>query len=380
MSPATLRAADLFRYRLPLTRPLVMPSGTYVEREGVLLRLTAEDGTVGWGEAAPLPGYSPDTLNQAVTWLRVWARGEPTATGVGSGGPSPSRERLASILSHERFASIPKHSPAASWAVVQAGADIEAQQTGRSLAEVYAARARRGRPAATISLNALLVGTRAEVLSAARQAAASGYRAAKLKVGGLAPDAAAALTREVAGALGVVSLRLDANRAWSLDQAVAFAEAVDGVDIEYVEEPLADPADLPRLARRAPLRWALDESLHRAAETPEIAAALGAAVVKPMLEPALVWWAALVMAGMWGERQVAGLGVVSSTFESGVGMRHLVALAAALGDTPAGLDTYRWLADDVLERPLSIGGAVVDVSDVLAPNPVRLDRVTPLDL
>ena len=72
--------------------------------------------------------------------------------------------------------------------------------------------------------------------------------------------------------------------------------------------------------------------------------------------------------------------VVSSTFESGVGMRHLVALAAALGDTPAGLDTYRWLADDVLERRLSLAGPTVNVADVLAPNPVRLDRLTRIDL
>ena len=34
----------------------------WAEREAVLLRLEAEDGTSGWGEAAPLPGYSPDTL------------------------------------------------------------------------------------------------------------------------------------------------------------------------------------------------------------------------------------------------------------------------------------------------------------------------------
>ena len=57
-----------------------------------------------------------------------------------------------------------------------------------------------------------------------------------------------------------------------------------------------------------------------------------------------------------------------------------VALAAALGDTPAGLDTYRWLADDVLERRLPLAGPTVDVADVLAPNPVRLDRLTRIDL
>ena len=371
MNPAALRSAEAFGYRLPLAQPLVMPSGTHAEREGVLLRLTAEDGSVGWGEATPLPGYSPDTLDDVLTFLGAWTRGEPTARILSPGAPPPDPRALAAI---------PTDSPAALWAIVQAGAEVEARQTGRSLSEVYAQRGPRGAPRPTVALNALLLGDGDAVLGAARQAAAAGYGAAKLKVGGLAPTAAAHWAARVGEALGEVALRLDANRAWSLDQATAFAEALDGVEIDYVEEPLSDPSELPELARRTTLRWALDESLLQAAADPALAAALGAAVVKPMLGPGLVWWASSEMSGLWSRRRTAGPVVVSSVFESGVGMRHLVALAAALGDAPAGLDTYRWLAADVLDRRLPLAGPTVDVAAVLSPNPVRLDRLTPLDL
>jgi O-succinylbenzoate synthase len=55
--------------------------------------------------------------------------------------------------------------------------------------------------------------------------------------------------------------------------------------------------------------------------------------------------------------------VVSAAYESGVGTAALVALAAGVGEhpVPAGLDTYRALAGDVLEAPLGLPAPSVDV-------------------
>ncbi len=57
--------------------------------------------------------------------------------------------------------------------------------------------------------------------------------------------------------------------------------------------------------------------------------------------------------------------VVSSAYESGVGTAALVAMAACIGDrpVPAGLDTYRIIAADVLETPLGLPAPGVDVSE-----------------
>lgn len=379
MSRPGYRSVEAFRYRLPLVESLVMPSGTYHEREGLLIRLTEADGIVGWGDAAPLPGYSPETLDEAIVFLTKWARGEPTALTI-SGRERPSDEVLMAAVEK---AGIPKHSAAAAWAIVQADAEIEAQRTGRTLAQVYASRGQRGTPADTVGLNALLIGDEDAVLAGAARAVADGYGAAKLKVGALAPGAAANLVRRAAAVLGDVSLRADANGAWSLDEAFAFADAIGDVEVEYVEEPLDDVADLPELARRTRIRWALDESLDRAQADPDIDVAVRAAVVKPTLGAGRIWWASRRLNGTWTPTWTpdrAGPVVISSTFESGAGMRHLVAVAAAVGTAPAGLDTYRWLADDVLERRLPIAGPTVDVAAVLAPNPVRMDRLERIDL
>lgn len=355
MSGAPTLHAELFRYRLPLSRALAMPSGAYAEREGVLLRLRDGEGREGWGEAAPLPGYSPDTLGEAVGALRAWVR-DRTAAG----------------------------SPSARWAVAQARAELHAVRCGVSLADAYGEPgAAPGSAVPTVFLNALLVGD-ADPVAAAAEARAAGYRAAKLKVGRGSPGGDAELARAVQAALGPATLRLDANGAWTLDEATAFAEALGDVLVEYVEEPLADPAELPELARRAPhVRWALDENLGEAFADPALAAAMRAAVVKPMLGPEYIGQARRELAGgIWTPRPETHRGpvVVSSVFESGVGIRHLVALAAALGGAPVGLDTYRWLAEDVLTASLALGGPAVDVAAVLSPNPVGLGRLTPVPL
>ena len=333
--------ATLHPYRLPLVGPLRLAFGTLTAREGVLLRLEDDAGRVGWGEAAPLPGFSPDTLEAATRVLRAFAD-DPNAYDRDDAGLHAA-----------------PHSPAARAAIDGARLDLDAQRARLTMARVLAPSA-----AATVYVNALLTGDPPAVLARADAARADGYRAAKLKVGQRSPDEDAALVRAVSACLGpAVALRLDANRAWSYADAVRFARGVAGVPLAYVEEPLAGPARLAEFARETGLPVALDESLAALAPSDLAAHGYAAAVV---LKP-------LVLGGVrrclrWAEaaRTDGLVPVVSAAFESGVGLRHALALAAALGETPAGLDTYRYLAADVLAPRLPLGGPSVDVADALA--------------
>ena len=49
--------ATLTPFRLRLGQPLATGHGTLRERAGFLLELAASDGSVGAGDAAPLPGF-----------------------------------------------------------------------------------------------------------------------------------------------------------------------------------------------------------------------------------------------------------------------------------------------------------------------------------
>src|SRR5215210_9539023 len=61
---------DLYRYSLPFSQPLKLEGTTLYRREGLLLRLAGDDGSEGWGETAPLPGFSMESLVEAAAQLR----------------------------------------------------------------------------------------------------------------------------------------------------------------------------------------------------------------------------------------------------------------------------------------------------------------------
>jgi D-galactarolactone cycloisomerase len=82
--------------------------------------------------------------------------------------------------------------------------------------------------------------------------ARAGFRAVKLKTGGGSVADEARRVRAVREAIGKdVSLMLDMNAPYDLDGCIAFARAVEPLDIFWLEEPLhwyLQPADFVRLA------------------------------------------------------------------------------------------------------------------------------------
>lgn len=336
----TLRAFETHPYRLPLAAPLRLGAGTYAERAGVLVRLEDADGREAWGDCAPLPGFSRESLDEATADL------------------DEARARLL-----RRQDDLGGLCPSARFAVEAALSELRAN--GRDWPSSICAGA-----ADTVPLNGLLTGDAEAVLADASRLARDGYRAAKLKVGRRPVAEDAELVRRVRGALGGrVALRLDANRAWALDEALDFARAVMDCEIEYIEEPLRDPSGLPGFARQTTLPVALDETVvglgpHELSDH----AYARAFVLKPML---LGWQRALDLAE--AARAMRRHVVPSGAFESGVGVRAMVAFAAAVAPgVPAGLDPYRWLADDVLTPRLPLPAPSVSVREALAPPTVSV--------
>jgi O-succinylbenzoate synthase len=335
----------LRRYTLPLTAPLTLKGTEHRAREGVLVRLEDDAGHVGWGDVAPLPGFSPETLDEALADVRRATDAfADRAPGPGWTDPDGDLHRALDALDI---------APSARFGLDLAAFHLAAEASGRTLAH-----AMHPDPEVTVPLNALLVGSGDEVLREAERLEAAGYRTLKLKVGRAALEDEVALVCTLAERHPGVALRLDANQAWTLDEAVRFAEGISGVAIEYIEEPLCSPADLPVLWFDTKLPIALDESLLGTA--PEDLRGKGwatAAVFKPTLVGGVARTLRFAaQAGSLGIRPV-----LSGMFESGVAHRAHVALAAATGAAPAGLDPYNRLAADVLTPRLALDRPAVDV-------------------
>jgi O-succinylbenzoate synthase len=188
-----------------------------------------------------------------------------------------------------------------------------------------------------------------------------GCRTAKVKVaepGQSLTDEQARLeaVRDALGPDGRV--RVDANGAWSVDEAVSRIALLDRAagGLEYVEQPVADVEDLARVRRRVAVPVAADESIRRAEDPYRVRDLAAADVAVLKVQP---------LGGVRACLRIAediGLPVVvSSALETSVGIAAGVALAAALPELPyaCGLATVQLLTDDVATSPLlPVAGAL----------------------
>ena len=347
-SPVVLSRITLYRYELPLSAPLELGEDTWDCRRGLLLKLETEQGVVGWGEAAPLPGFSPESLEDVIAHARMIV---PEWSGTTLPESGPALEQVWETLPLE-----PDAPASFRFAADSALVELLAAALGTSSTEVL------GTGRSTVALNALITKPLTNGPAQAAQFRKQGYRAVKVKVGRGAMELEVDALREIRRVVGEeIGLRVDANRAWSLAEAVAFAEATSDLGLAYVEEPLADPSQLSTLTVQTDLPVALDETTREVgSEVLQADFPVAAVVLKPTL---------LGLRRMRGWCRTAlehGVTpVLSAAYESGIGLRTLVALAAAGPDVPVGLSTYDRLADDVLHCRLPLGGPEIDVSSVV---------------
>jgi O-succinylbenzoate synthase len=184
--------------------------------------------------------------------------------------------------------------------------------------------------------------------------ARSGCATAKVKVAepGQSLEGDEARLEAVRDALGPYGrIRVDANGAWSVDDAVAALRRLDRAarGLEYAEQPCRTVEELALVRRRVDVPVAADESIRRA-EDPYRVRELGAADV-----------AVLKVQPLGGVRACLRIAediglpvVVSSALETSVGIAAGIALAAALPELPyaCGLATVQLLTDDVAAAPL----------------------------
>jgi L-alanine-DL-glutamate epimerase-like enolase superfamily enzyme len=151
------------------------------------------------------------------------------------------------------------------------------------------------------------------------------------------------------------TLRLDANRAYSFDDAARLLRAIADRPIDHFEEPLREPnvADLMALQALAPFPIAVDESLTGLGVDAVLEAGIRRLVLKPML-----LGGPLRVLEVAGQARAAGAGVVVTTaMDSAIGAWAAAHLAAAVDDGLAhGLDTSRWLAEDLAVGPAPLDG------------------------
>jgi len=179
-----------------------------------------------------------------------------------------------------------------------------------------------------------------------------GYKHVKVKLSHLSCDQAHQILELLVGKLQV---KIDLNRAWTLQTALSFFQRYDKDTFEYIEEPLQKVEELPLF----PFPFALDETLRENIKLPHLPW-LRALIIKPMLMGSA--HAITKKLEMFSDTKPRI--VLSSSHESGVGLFHLCHLQqrCSIPMHPLGVDPYRFIEKDVLSTPHKISHGTLTLS------------------
>jgi L-alanine-DL-glutamate epimerase-like enolase superfamily enzyme len=258
-----IESLETVRFALPFREPYVTARGRLVRRELLLVRIRA-DGVEGLGEAAPLALRGGASLADIERDLL---------------------ERCAPLLGGREFSGWEEAASACESLAVSAQAlaavelgllDLAGRLAGEPAWRVLGAE--RARP---VRCNATLVaGPPDAVADSARAWAARGFETFKLKAG-VEGDVEQAQAVRAAVGQGA-RIRLDANGAWSSDEAVAKLGRLNEVGLELVEQPSGTLEELRSVRERVEVPVAADESVASEGDAREAVAvaACDAATVK----------------------------------------------------------------------------------------------------
>jgi len=282
------------------------------KRSFAVLRLMRSDGTAGLGEASPLPGYSLDSIAEVADELQPLAD-EPVLV-----------DALASPLEilTDAFASHPLRQPSSRFALETALLDWLGRTRGEPLHRVLGGDAERQ----AVPIADLVMTTDSNSWPArTEELLEDGATHVKLKIGADLDHEIEAL-RAIRRTHPTLPLRLDGNRRIPVALLRQHAAALEALELELIEEPVA-PEDWP-IALGLPLPFALDETLRDEALSQRVleSGRIAAAVIKPM-----------VLGGLRASFEIAekaaehgALYLVSHTFDGPIARAATAELALAL--------------------------------------------------
>lgn len=219
-----IREIQVGKISIPLKKPFKTALRRVDSAEDIIVKVFADSGEVGFGNAPPTAVITGDSQDSVVAAIRDTLG--PRMIGM-------DVENLEGIMTSLDAGMLHNHSAKAALDI--AVHDLFGKRFGLPLHRFFGGFRNELETDLTISLNAP-----DEMVRDALEAVAEGYAALKLKVGG---DVALDFQRVAAirGAVGeAVKIRLDANQGWSPKEAVRIIRRfeAEGLGIELVEQPV----------------------------------------------------------------------------------------------------------------------------------------------
>ncbi len=309
----TVREYHLYQYSIPVDSQLILRNRFLKRREGLLVQIKCGENE-GWGEIAPLPEFSQETLEmaqkQTALWLKNWD---------------------ATRSKNEKL-SLDGLYPSVAFGLSCAFAELKGTLNHEGNYQVAP----------------LCYGDPDELYEPLNRM--QGEKVAKIKVGMYEANRDGMIVDMLLEAIPDLCLRLDANRSWTPTKAQLFAKYVKPEHrgrIQFLEEPCKTREESRQFARESGIAIAWDESVREPGFCIEAEPNVAAIIIKPTLVGSLERCVALIE-----QAQRQGLkAVISSSIESSLGLTQLARIARQYTPhvTP-GLDTLSLMDYQVMRE------------------------------
>jgi len=320
-------------FSLPLKFPLKTAHKVYSYREGLIVKIE-HNKVIGYGEAAPLPGFSPESIKEsayAIEGFNCVLEGENLS-------PEDLLDEINLHLGD---------SPAAHFGIETALLDLLSREKNIPLSEYlnpnFQSRIEVNGIAGLHSVDDQFVSIKVKV----------GFRNLWEEIDNLEK-----LTIEFGE---TIKFRLDVNGAFDLPRAIRFCKEVEKFNIDYIEQPLPPDQleDISELRNHTRIPIAVDESLTNLASAEQLIEAQSADVfiIKPTISGGFSNCKDII--GLARENKIRP--VITSALETAVGISACLHMAAAneIND-PCGLTTGDLFEAD-LSTHIGIKGGAIEI-------------------
>ena len=354
-SMAKIDRIELFPVRYPMTGYFKFFTGPHgsAGRAAVLVKMTASDGTVGWGQSVPIAKWSYETLETATIAMRDYFR--PVLI-----GRDPSDLAGAHLAMDRAIApGFSTGMPISRAGLDLALHDLTGKLQGKSLAEMWGkAPAEKKKLTLSWTVNVRKLDDVEKVLEAGRQ---RGYQHFNIKVAP-DPDFDVELARRVRRLAPDCFLWADANGGYDVESALAVAPKLADAGVDVLEAPLKPNRirGYQSLKKLGALPILMDEGVVSPVELEEFVQ-LG--MIDGMaMKPARC-------GGLWSNRRQIELCQKHGLMWLGSGLTDPdISFAATLGlysafglTKPAALNGPQFLTADVLKTPIHVENGEAEV-------------------
>jgi L-alanine-DL-glutamate epimerase-like enolase superfamily enzyme len=324
---------------LPMLKPVIMAGEVVRRADNVLVRIEADNGLVGWGEAASAPVMTGETLESIVTAVHYL---EPALRGRDGAD-------IAGALAAMNGRMYGNHGAKA--AIEIALHDLTGRATGKPVHALLGDKRR-----SHMALLAVIGGGDFDAdLRDAEKKKAAGFTAYKIKVGIDTPENDAARTRAICKLLGSgLLISADANRGFTTEQAIDYVRAVKGAGLNFFEQPVeaGDLAGMAAVAAATEIAIGADEGIHSLDDIKRHHARKAARGVS-LKAIKLGGIAAVVAAARLCDSLGMNVNISCKTGESSIACAAALHIASVIPDIAWGLTlTHTGLAEDVTAQPV----------------------------